>query len=108
MQTKIKDYIAKHYTGTFKGYTNICSDIYRHFKHDTHHYGNGEFQAFLEWARGEQRIFDAAHIQRFAVKDLMFILGEEDTYVCIFDEEKAEESIIYLVYASIFEMVWSL
>ena len=108
MQTKINNYIANHYTGIYKGHNNICSDIYRLFKHDTHHYGRGEFQPFLEWVRGEQRIFDVAHARCSIIKDLLFIIGEENMCDCLFDEEKAEEAMIHLVYVTIFEAVWSL
>lgn len=106
MLRKIRDYIMKQYTGCFKGYDDICYDIYRHFKKDTHYFGDDEFQAFVEWMRSEQRVFDIAHTQCFVIKDLLIIPGEESTGDCLFDKEKVEELMIYLVYTSILDSAY--
>lgn len=103
----------QHYTGSEKSYGNICSDIYTTFRkelynceQDFRYYKNNEFNAFVDWMQGGPSVFDTDYyIRRSAVKDLMFILGEEDTYVCIFDEEKAEEAITFLIYGTIKSMI---
>ena len=109
MKTNIKDYILKHYTGNEKDYLKICSDIYNTFRkelynceQDFRYYKNIEFNAFVDWMQGGPSVFDTDYyIRRSAVKDLNFILGEENKQYRIFDEENAGGAITYLIYGTI-------
>lgn len=112
METNIKDYIMQHYTGSEKSYGNICSDIYTTFRkelynceQDFRYYKNNEFNAFVDWMQGGPSVFDTEYyIRRPAVKDLIFIVGEENVSEYI-DEEKAEEAITFLIYGTIKSMI---
>ena len=112
MKTNIKNYILKYYTGNEKDYSKICSDIYNTFRkelynsiEDFRYYKNNEFYAFIDWMQGGPCVFDTEYyIRRSAVKDLIFIAGEENVSEYI-DEEKAEEAITYLIYGTIKSMI---
>lgn len=109
MKTNIKDYILKYYTGNEKNYYKICNDIYNTFKKelynsekDFQYFKNNEFNAFTEWMQRGPGVFDTYYyIRRSAVKDLNFILGEENKQYRIFDEENAGGAITYLIYGTI-------
>jgi hypothetical protein len=101
MKTNIKDYILKYYTGNEKDYSKICSDIYNTFRNelyncenDFRYYKNNEFNAFIDWMQGGPGVFDTDYyIRRSSVKDLMFILGEEDTHVAFLTKKKRKKRL---------------
>ena len=113
MRTNIKEYIMQHYTGSKKGYGNICFDIYTTFRKelyncekDFQYFKNDEFNAFTDWMQGGPSVFDTDYyIRRSAVKDLFFIIGEENICEDIFDESKAGEAITYIIYVTIKELL---
>lgn len=113
MKSNIKNYILEYYTGNEKNYHKICNDIYNTFKKelynsekDFQYFKNNEFNAFTEWMEGRPSVFDTDYyIRRSAVKDLNFILGEENKQYRIFDEENAKGAITTLIYLTVKQLL---